>query len=253
MHIFLKHTQQRNITLKTARIVSRPPAYTGFLNWLLFAGLLTIAGYLSVQSGLLAPVLDTDSTYISILIVVLFTLGSIHSGWRLWSIARESQRLLQLEQQFKAAGIAVLDQVPGFTASYCRAIVAQYRSESQTDNQTKRPSATELAAILGEQARRQHAYGWFLAGTLIKIGLLGTVIGFILMLRSIEVIESFDVTDVQRIMTLMSTGMGVALYTTLVGLISSVLLGIQYLAADQSANRLVALTVEFAERELRLA
>ena len=63
-------------------------------------------------------------------------------------------------------------------------------------------------------------------------------------------VESFDVGDVQRIMQLMSQGMGVALYTTLVGLVSSMALGFQYLCADQAANRLVAVAGEFAQREL---
>ena len=70
------------------------------------------------------------------------------------------------------------------------------------------------------------------------------------MLNSVGAVESFDASDVQRIMTLMSQGMGVALYTTLVGLVTSMLLGAQYLLADQYANRFVGLAAEFAGREL---
>ena len=66
------------------------------------------------------------------------------------------------------------------------------------------------------------------------------------MLASVSQLESFDISQMQEVLKNMSSGMGVALYTTLVGIGASVLLGLQLLLLDRSADRLVANTVRYA-------
>ena len=48
------------------------------------------------------------------------------------------------------------------------------------------------------------------------------------MLNSVTLIENFDLTMMQNLLQQMSGGMKVALYTTLSGLITSILLSLQY-------------------------
>tara|TARA_B100001027_G_C16039609_1_gene229295 strand:- start:138 stop:467 length:330 start_codon:yes stop_codon:yes gene_type:complete len=67
----------------------------------------------------------------------------------------------------------------------------------------------------------------FIVDSLIRLGLVGTVIGFILMLQSVTLIENFDINLMQDLMKNMSAGMMVALYTTLTGLISAMILMLQ--------------------------
>tara|TARA_B100000579_G_scaffold382641_1_gene351931 strand:+ start:783 stop:1106 length:324 start_codon:yes stop_codon:yes gene_type:complete len=67
----------------------------------------------------------------------------------------------------------------------------------------------------------------FIVDLLIRLGLVGTVIGFILMLQSVTLIENFDIGLMQDLMKNMSTGMMVALYTTLTGLITAIVLMLQ--------------------------
>lgn len=77
-------------------------------------------------------------------------------------------------------------------------------------------------------------HGWFAADLCLKIGLLGTIIGFILMLSPIRDLTAFDPANLQNALKAMSGGMAVALYTTLAGLASHILLRLQYqLLADQ--------------------
>ena len=77
-------------------------------------------------------------------------------------------------------------------------------------------------------------HGWFAADLCLKIGLLGTIIGFILMLSPIRDLTAFDPANLQNALKAMSGGMAVALYTTLAGLASHILLRVQYqLLADQ--------------------
>ncbi len=67
----------------------------------------------------------------------------------------------------------------------------------------------------------------FIVDLLIRLGLVGTVIGFILMLQSVTLIENFDINLMQDLMKNMSAGMMVALYTTLTGLTSAMILMLQ--------------------------
>lgn len=77
-------------------------------------------------------------------------------------------------------------------------------------------------------------HGWFAADLCLKIGLLGTIVGFILMLSPIRNLTAFDPTNLQNALKAMSGGMAVALYTTLAGLTCHILLRLQFqLLADQ--------------------
>ena len=67
---------------------------------------------------------------------------------------------------------------------------------------------------------------------------MGTVIGFILMLMPIAEIQTFDPSTLQQLLSSMSGGMAVALYTTLTGLITSTLVKYQYYLADSAVIRI---------------
>lgn len=70
--------------------------------------------------------------------------------------------------------------------------------------------------------------GWFISETLLALGMIGTVAGFILMLGGSFV--HLDVSNTESLrdaLTAMALGMSTALYTTLVGLIFSQLLKVQ--------------------------
>ena len=83
-------------------------------------------------------------------------------------------------------------------------------------------------------------HGWFAADSVLKIGLLGTIIGFILMLAPIGNLTSFDAASLQSALAAMSAGMAVALYTTLAGLIANIVLRFQFqFLADAMQKRLI--------------
>ena len=70
--------------------------------------------------------------------------------------------------------------------------------------------------------------GWFLSDVLLSLGMLGTVIGFIAMLTGFVDIDFADAESVQGLIAQLGYGMSTALTTTLVGLISSIVLKIQF-------------------------
>lgn len=69
---------------------------------------------------------------------------------------------------------------------------------------------------------------WFFANECQTIGLVGTVIGFLIMLSSAFVgMDVSDVASVQQALETMTIGMGSALLTTLVGMVSGLLIKMQ--------------------------
>ena len=70
--------------------------------------------------------------------------------------------------------------------------------------------------------------GWFMSNMLLTLGMIGTVIGFIYMLTTCFVeITPDNIGAMKSVISKMSIGMGTALYTTAIGLISSALLRLQ--------------------------
>lgn len=70
--------------------------------------------------------------------------------------------------------------------------------------------------------------GWFVADSLLTLGMVGTVIGFIYMLStSFSALKTSDVDMIRTALTNLSIGMSTALYTTAAGLICSLLLKVQ--------------------------
>ena len=78
-------------------------------------------------------------------------------------------------------------------------------------------------------------YVWFSSETMVTLGLIGTVAGFLLMLSSaFDNLDVKNVENVQEVITDMSLGMSTALCTTLVGLVCSVLTKIQMVILENN-------------------
>ncbi len=79
--------------------------------------------------------------------------------------------------------------------------------------------------------------GWFVAETCLVLGLIGTVTGFILMLgTAFTELDVTNIVSVQGALVKMSLGMSTALYTTLVGLISSLVIKIQLVTIERQVE-----------------
>ena len=74
---------------------------------------------------------------------------------------------------------------------------------------------------------------WFMSECVVQLGMIGTVIGFIYMLYSVFTnLNINDTLAVQQSLSMMAQGMGTALLTTLVGLMSSVLIKSQLVMVE---------------------
>jgi len=89
-----------------------------------------------------------------------------------------------------------------------------------------------------EDAIDKLSSGWFIAESCLVLGLIGTVTGFILMLgTAFTELDVTNITSVQNALIKMSLGMSTALYTTLVGLISSLVIKIQLVTIEKQIVR----------------
>jgi len=79
--------------------------------------------------------------------------------------------------------------------------------------------------------------GWFTSDLCLSIGMMGTVIGFIMMLSGFTNIDVKDMSTVQGLIKSLGVGMSTALYTTLTGLVCSALLKIQYFNLSQAIDK----------------
>ena len=74
---------------------------------------------------------------------------------------------------------------------------------------------------------------WFISDIVLTLGMIGTIIGFILMLSgTFDTLQIADVESVRLLIASMSKGLYTALNTTLAGLISSALLKTQLVICD---------------------
>lgn len=188
-----------------------------WLLWSRFAALnlVGVAGLFLVWiNGWVDRIVVGDSSRISILIFILFLIGLVASAWRIDKVTRELDYLRMGEG--------------GRLSDYRRAI-ENVRSGSAT-----RSLELRLFARI--------AFIRHIANTLVLLGLIGTVVGFVLALTDINADTATDVNQVGRMVGTLIEGMGVALYTTLVGSVLNVWLAANYqLVATGTANLAAAL------------
>lgn len=196
---------------------------------LIVLGLVGFGFYLVAERGLVTLALDADKSYISYVILGLYLLASGHWLWLAYTLTAERRRFASLESEL-AANDGKINQTAS-EEGLLGEFLANLKKKKDGD-----PSA--LLTAFGDELANRHALGQFASDVLLKLGLLGTIVGFILMLLPVGEIEQFDPSLMQKLLSSMSGGMAVALYTTLAGLITSTLLKLQYHILDASAAEL---------------
>jgi hypothetical protein len=141
-----------------------------------------------------------------------------------------------------AAGAGASTLPKGLIASHIRDLAMQAERQG-----ARRLDPTLLLRGLAGRLRSSSQFGGFASDTLMKLGLVGTIIGFIMMLAPIASIDTGDRGAIKSSMNLMSEGMAVAMYTTLVGLVGSILVRIQYYMLDDATAKLFAQAVGLVE------
>jgi hypothetical protein len=220
------------------------------LHWMIFTGFCLFAFVLLWRFGLVRQMVVADRTYISSIIVLLYVGASLHCLWRTIVVSREADAARRTAQLFArggdrlvVAGDAVtvdgIGALPkGLVATHIRALAVKSGLQGG-----RRLDQTLLLRRFAGDLRGSNAFGAFAGDTLMKLGLIGTVIGFIMMLAPIAGLDAGNQVSIKSSMSLMSDGMAVAMYTTLAGLVGSILIRIQYYLLEDATAKLFAFAV----------
>lgn len=177
----------------------------GVLRSLLLLVLIIFGVWILDERGLLAVVLEGDKSQISKVITCLWIISSIY--WLYLSKIISDERNSFENMEFKNKKLLV----------------------SRFFNSLKKNEDKDvLINAFESEFEKKISYGLVASDVALKLGLLGTIIGFILMLKPIADLNSTSPEDLKMALSSMSSGMAVALYTTLTGLIVSTLLRIQF-------------------------
>tara|TARA_Y100000741_G_scaffold81187_1_gene59496 strand:- start:457 stop:1089 length:633 start_codon:yes stop_codon:yes gene_type:complete len=177
----------------------------GVLRSLLLLVLIIFGVWILDERGLLAVVLEGDKSQISTVIACLWIISSIY--WLYLSKIISDERNSFENMEFKNKKLLV----------------------SRFFNSLKKNEDKDvLINAFESEFEKKISYGVVASDVALKLGLLGTIIGFILMLKPIADLNSTSPEDLKMALSSMSSGMAVALYTTLTGLIVSTLLRIQF-------------------------
>ncbi len=222
------------------------------LVWLILISLIGFALFISLREKVLLLLYMGDNSKLSWVITLLFVIITIYCARRVWFISREiniSEKVIALarERELSIRNGAIYadntEEIPDcMTTRYLLDLYYQATShagDAQADNNQNQTGNQELIQVFEAKLKNPHNLGWFFSDIMIKLGLLGTIIGFVLMLGSVVNVTDFDVTTMQNILKQMSSGMGTALYTTFAGLVCSILTAAQFHLLDQAADELV--------------
>lgn len=220
----------------------------------MFTGVSAFGFVVAWHYGLFHLMLTSDKTWISAIIAVLYIVVSLHCLVRTAVISNELTRarrvsaiVSQSPSGFRVVGTDVMTgdgtKLPsGRVAEHIRNLVLKAGLQGR-----HRLDQTLLLRGFADALRGPNQFGSFASDALMKLGLLGTIIGFILMLAPIAGLDAADRASVKTSMGLMSDGMAVAMYTTLAGLVSSILVQAQYYMLDEATADLFALATDLTE------
>ena len=226
------------------------------LVWLMLISLIGFALFLALKEKVLLLLYLGDSSKLSWVITLMFIIITVYCARRVWFISMElnnAEKVCALARRHELAVeedeiyLDSREKLPDCLLTrylldlFYRAQSAPAADE-QAENNTINANNKELIEVFEAKLKNPHNLGWFFTDIMIKLGLLGTIIGFVLMLGSVVNVTDFDVTTMQNILKEMSSGMGTALYTTFAGLTCSILTAAQFHLLDQAADELVDTT-----------
>jgi len=178
------------------------------------------------MQGWLAIVLEGDVTRLALVIVLVFLGGVALCALKVQQVSAELDRL----------------RAP---KAHPNSRVARYLQATQgRDGQSRTLAASSLKLKLASRI----AVVRHIAGSLVFLGLIGTVIGFMIALSGVNPEDAADISAIGPMVSTLISGMSVALSTTLVGAVLNVWLMINYRLLESGTLRLLTGIIELGER-----
>ncbi|HEY9566465.1 MAG TPA: MotA/TolQ/ExbB proton channel family protein [Thalassobaculum sp.] len=181
------------------------------------------------QRGWLDTLVTVDSTRLTVVIIAVFGVGMALAAQRLWRLDQEIDSARGEGTLADSWAVRYLDEIRHHSSG-SRSLVAS----------ALRMRITDYISLV------RH-----IAGTLVLLGLIGTVVGFIMALSGVDPEKAADVTSMTPMVATLIQGMSVALYTTLAGAVANLWLMVNYRLITSTAVRLLADVVAIGEADAR--
>jgi hypothetical protein len=224
------------------------------LKWLLVNVLLAVLLIVLWSFGLIQQVLETDRTHVSLIIAAIFALTALHCLYQTWVTSRDlvvARRIRDIVNVVDAIPVQLADGrvmmdghvlEAGFMATHISNLIRK-ASLGQGSNFDQ----TVLLRSLADRLRAREKLGLFVSEALLRLALLGTAIGFILMLIPLSGLTSFDAETLRGALTGMTTGMAIALNVTVAGIGAALVLKFEYYLLDTAIGELFEIITETTE------
>lgn len=184
--------------------------------------------------GWIDEVIRADDSGLSVVIFGVFLFGLVACTRRICTVTAQ---INDFEAIVRRGAAPMADS---WTAAYLAA--AQDRDAG---------TRSIAAAALKSRLRRSIAVVQHVAGSLVLLGLIGTVIGFVVALAGVDPDRAADVTAITPMVAQLISGMSVALYTTLVGSVLNVWLTVDFRLLSAGAATLLDEIVAVGESHAR--
>jgi hypothetical protein len=203
------------------------PKSNGLLRSLLLLTVILFGFWILNDQGLMQIVLKGDKSHISKAIIILWIVTTVY--WIYLS------RIIYLDKSL--IGNEKIFSLNLSIGKYLRDI------DKGEDKDT-------IIRVFESEYAKKLSFGWVAADISLKLGLLGTVIGFILMLQPISELNNTSPDELKLALSSMSSGMAVALFTTLTGLVSSILIRLQFQITSSNVVTLINEITFLAEKNI---
>ena len=183
--------------------------------------------FVLITQGYLSKAIKADITNMVIVIIGVFFVGFVLATYRAFWISKE-------------LNYAMKKKLPALS------LASEYVSNTKKLDASSR---NNLAISLRLKLATKINLIKFISNTLVILGLIGTVVGFIIALSGVDGSVSSNPEEVSKMVSTLIQGMSVALYTTLVGSICSVWLNICFQILSTGSNKLLSRIIEIGEKK----
>jgi hypothetical protein len=213
--------------------------YLPLLRWLIIVCLTAFGVAVLWRLGLIRLMFDTDRTRIASVILGLFGVMTLHCMAQTWAVSRELTAVRRFRERMLGGGVrSAFDHLGRVDeGSLIAHHVANLRAKAKAQK-GRRIDQTLLLRALADRIRSREKLGLFVSEALLRLALLGTAIGFILMLVPIAGLLAFDAESLRKALAGMSGGMATALNITVTGIATALLLKLQYFFLDKALMEL---------------
>ncbi len=179
--------------------------------------------------GWVELVIKADASHLSTVIALVFVAGLGYCALRVLQTSRELNQIKSFDPLVQSAA-----------GDY----IAKLRGRSGE-------SRSILAASLRLKLSQRISLVRHAAGSLVLLGLIGTVIGFIIALSGVDPESASDVQSIAPMVSSLIKGLSTALYTTLIGSVLNVWLMINYRLLAGGTIKLITALIDYGEDNAR--